>query len=121
MSVHCPEMVFTNSGIAFMIGRNMQMLIVACWQAVVYQYSMVFAKPIPHPDVCVAFQSGSDRDPGRSIASSVRTTLVGNGLESGPIFAMQADNFLRSVLCWRVPDTCQNVRFIRNQNLANCL
>lgn len=78
-----------------------------------------FRQAHPGIQIGVAFPEWSDRDLGRSIAFvSTNKSLLERFRERSYFQVMQADNFFALSLVLEVPDTCQNVRFIRNQNLA---
>lgn len=67
----------------------------------------------------VAFPEWSDKSLGRSIAFvSTNKSLLERFRGRSYFQVMQADNFFALSPVLEVPGTCQNVRFIRNQNLA---
>ncbi|MGL6010903.1 MAG: type I-F CRISPR-associated endoribonuclease Cas6/Csy4 [Shewanella oncorhynchi] len=74
-----------------------------------------------HPDIQigVAFPEWSDKSLGCSIAFvSTNKSLLEQFRDRSYFQVMQADNLFALSLVLAVPDTCQKVRFIRNQCLA---
>lgn len=78
-----------------------------------------FNRHHPGIQIGVTFPEWSDKSLGCSIAFvSTNKSLLEQFRERSYFQVMQADHLFAFSLVLAVPDTCQNVRFIRNQNLA---
>ncbi|RSM21824.1 type I-F CRISPR-associated endoribonuclease Cas6/Csy4 [Aeromonas salmonicida] len=78
-----------------------------------------FNRNHPGIQIGVAFPEWSDKSLGCSIAFvSTNQSLLEQFRERSYFQVMQADHLFALSLVLPVPDTCQKVRFIRNQNLA---
>lgn len=78
-----------------------------------------FSRAHPDTHIGVAFPYWSDRSLGRSIAFvATSKTMLERFRERSYFQVMQADRLFELSPVLDVPETCKNVRFIRNQNLA---
>lgn len=78
-----------------------------------------FSRAHPNIQIGVAFPEWSNRSLGRSIAYvSMNRSMLERFRSRSYFQVMQADNLFALSAVLEVPETCQNVRFIRNQNLA---